>query len=47
VGDAREYLSLVLHPARWAALKAIRGKGRLRAIQGWDLGIVPPDLVEP
>ncbi len=47
VGDPREYVSLVLQPARWAQLGALGGKRRLRAIQGWDLGVVPPALVEP
>ena len=46
VGDARESLLLALHPARWAEIAALRGKRRLRGVQGWDLGVLPPERVE-
>ncbi len=46
VGDARESLLLVLQPARWAEFTALRGKRRLRGVQGWDLGVLPAERVE-
>lgn len=45
VGSWREYVSLVLPPERWDAIRT--HKPPVRAIQPWDLAIIPPGLAGP